>query len=274
MPIDLGTLAVLAGSLIAAGVVAGILAGLLGIGGGIVLVPVLFQVFTFLDVPEAIRMQLAVGTSLATIIATSISSMRSHHKRGAVDWSLLSRWGPAVAVGVICGTIIAGSVHGDVLTAVFGTVAALVAVHMAIGSDRLKLADRLPGEPIRSGTGVVIGTISSMMGIGGATLSVPTLVMCSYPIRRAVGTASAIGLVIAVPGAIGFMIAGWGVAALPVASLGFVNLLGFALIIPATVLSAPLGARLAHGIPPRLLRIAFGVFLALTSARMFYSFLS
>lgn len=272
MPVDGTTLAILAGSLIGAGVAAGILAGLLGIGGGIVLVPVLFQVFTFLEVPEAIRMQLAVGTSLATIIATSISSMRSHHKRGAVDWSLLSRWGPAVAVGVVCGTVIAGSVHGDVLTAVFGTVAALVAVHMAIGSDRLRLASRLPGEPVRSGTGLVIGIISSMMGIGGATLSVPTLVMCSYPIRRAVGTASAIGLVIALPGAIGFVVSGWGQTGLPLASLGYVNLLGFALIIPATVLSAPLGARLAHGIPPRALRIAFGIFLALTSVRMFYSF--
>ncbi len=273
LPQDFATIAELAGALLLVGGFAGVVAGLLGVGGGIVIVPVLFHLFTVMDFADEVRMHLAVGTSLSTIIATSISSMRSHNRRGAVDWALLKSWGPAVAIGVLAGTVIAVVARGEVLTAVFATVALLVAGYMSFAPDSLRLAHRLPGGALRAGIGVVIGAISAMMGIGGGTLSVPTLVLCNYPIRQAVGTASAIGLIIGIPGTLGFIYSGWGTAGLPPFSLGYVNLLGFLLLAPTTMLTAPLGARLAHSIDTRLLRLAFAVFLAATSARMYWSLL-
>ncbi|CAE7197333.1 copA, partial [Symbiodinium microadriaticum] len=254
----------LAGLLLGAGVAAGILAGLLGVGGGIVIVPVLFHIFTDTGIDPAIRMHLAVGTSLATIIPTAISSARSHHKKGAVDFDLLKLLAPMIAVGVLIGTGLATIASGQVLTAIFGTVAFLVAANMAFGKDTWRLGSQLPGLAGRSLIGMVIGSISALMGIGGGTLSVPILNLYNVPIHRAVGTASAIGLIIAVPGAIGFMVAGWNADNLPVGALGFVHLIGFALIVPATVLSAPWGAKLAHRLPVRGLKLAFALFLALT----------
>jgi uncharacterized membrane protein YfcA len=219
-------------------------------------------------------MHMAVGTSLATIIPTSIFSARAHHRRGAVDIDLLKSWGPAVLVGVLIGTAIGGHVKGQVLTGVFAVVALAVAANMAFRPEGSTVADHLPGGGWRHVIGVVIGVFSAMMGIGGGTLSVPTLSAFSYPIRRAVGTASAIGLIIAVPGAFGFVLAGLGVPARPPASLGYVNLIGFALIVPMTILAAPFGARIAHTINPGVLRKAFALFLFLTSLRMIYGLVS
>ena len=269
MTYDPQTLVLLGAALLAAGAFAGILAGLLGVGGGIVIVPVLFHLFSFLEIPDAVRMHLAVGTSLSTIIVTSISSMRAHNRRGAVDWDLLKSWGPAVAVGVLLGTAIAVYVRGEVLTLVFAVVALAVSAHMAFAPEGLRVASALPRGALRATMGAVIGAISAMMGIGGGTLSVPTLVMCDYPIRRAVGTASAIGLIIAVPGTLGFVLSGHGVDGLPPFTVGYVSLLGFILIVPMTVLMAPVGAHIAHTIKTRMLRRAFALFLALTALRMF-----
>lgn len=263
-------LLVLAPLLLATGVFAGILAGLLGVGGGIVVVPVLFHIFTQMELPEDVRMHLAVGTSLATIIPTAISSIRSHNSRGAVDWALLKSWGPAIAVGVLIGAGLAAQLSGITLQAIFGTVALLVAFNMAFGKSEWRLGDGLPGEPLRAALGVVIGGFSSMMGIGGGTLSVPIMTLFNMPIHRAVGTASAIGLIIAVPGAIGFMVTGWGIAGRPDYSIGYVSVIGFALIVPATILAAPWGAKLAHSLPVRGLKLAFALFLALTAVRMLY----
>ena len=274
MELDYGWLAALSVALLATGVVAGILAGLLGVGGGIVIVPVLYHLFSLLDIDPSVRMHMAVGTSLATIIPTSIVSARAHHRRGAVDIELLKSWGPAVLVGVLIGTTIGGFVKGQVLTGVFAVVALAVAANMAFRPEGSTVGDHLPGGPWQHAIGVVIGVFSAMMGIGGGTLSVPILGAFSYPIRRAVGTASAIGLIIAVPGAAGFMFAGLDVPARPPASLGYVNLIGFALIVPATVLAAPFGARIAHAINPGMLRKAFALFLFLTSLRMIYGLVS
>lgn len=254
--------------LLGAGLFAGLLAGLLGVGGGIVVVPVLYHLFTQLDLDPAIRMHLAVGTSLATIIPTAISSARSHHKKQAVDFTLLKSWGPAIAVGVLIGATIASFLSGESLQAVFGIVALVVALNMAFGKQSWRLGDQLPNEPARGLMGVVIGGFSSMMGIGGGTLSVPIMTLFNVPVHRAVGTASAIGLIIAVPGAISFVISGWGVDGLPPFSLGHVSLLGFALIVPMTILAAPWGAKLAHALPVVWLKRAFAVFLALTGVRM------
>lgn len=265
------TLLPLVGALLIVGVFAGLLAGLLGVGGGIIIVPALFQLFTVLDIDPAVRMHLAVGTSLSTIIVTSISSLRAHNRKGSVDWELLKRLGPGVAIGVIAGTVIAGLVSGEVLTAVFATLALLVAVYMAFAPEELRLAETLPTGATRFTVGGGIGAVSAMMGIGGGTLTVPTLVVCNYPIRQAVGTSAAVGLIIAVPGTIGFIVAGLGTEALPPLSLGYVSLLGFAILVPMTALAAPWGAKLAHAIRPRLLRLAFAAFLAVTSIRLFYS---
>jgi uncharacterized membrane protein YfcA len=201
----------------------------------------------------------------------SISSARTHYKKGAIDMSLLRVLGPPVFVGVLIGTAIAGAVSGHVLTAVFATVALIVAVNMGIGAGAFTIAKELPGKIGVNAIGLTIGTISAMMGIGGGTLSVPTLSLFGYPIHRAVGTASLLGLIIAVPGTIGFMITGWNHAALPPFCIGYVNWLGFLLIVPSSILSAPWGARTAHAISRQALSRAFAVFLAITAIKLFTS---
>lgn len=270
----LGSLLALSGALVTAGVVAGILAGLLGVGGGIVIVPVLYHLFTLVGIDEAVRMHVAVGTSLAAIIPTGASSAYAHFRRGAVDQALLRSWGMWILLGVVLGTVVGSHVSGEVLSAIFAVVAFLVALNMAFRPPDWTVAEELPRGPVRWLLGAVIGFLSVLMGIGGGTLSVPILTACRYPIRRAVGTAAAIGLLIAVPGAIGFAWSGLGVANRPPFSLGYVNLAGLALILPASALAAPLGARIAHAIAPLLLRRAFALFLFLTSLRMFYGLIN
>lgn len=256
--------------LMGTGFVAGVLAGLLGVGGGIVIVPVLCLVFELLELPAESAMHVAVGTSLACIVPTSISSMRAHYRRGAVDSDLFRKWAPALLVGAVAGVAIASAVGDDVLIAVFAVMACLVSVDLAFKREHFHLAPDLPttGWPNRCLAGG-IGTLSVMMGIGGGTLSVPVLCLFNYPIHRAVGTASALGLLIALPGALGYAMAGAEVMGRPVGSIGYVNLPGVAAIIPMTVLSAPLGAALAHRLSRLWLRRAFALFLAVTSARMF-----
>jgi len=268
--VDWAGLLPLAAAMLGTGVVAGLIAGLLGVGGGIVIVPVLFHILTGMGVDEAIRMHMAVGTSLATIIATSISSARAHFRRGSVDVDLLKSWGVAVLVGVLIGSGISLVVNGQVLTAIFAIVALIVCANMAFRPDGWTVRDSLPTGAAKHAIGIGVGGFSTLMGIGGGTLSVPILTACNYPIRRAVGTASAVGLIIAVPGTVGFILNGWGQANLPPFSLGYVSLIGFALIVPATVLAAPLGVKLAHTMPTGLLRKAFALFLFVTALRMIY----
>jgi len=257
-----------------AGVVGGIMAGLLGVGGGIVIVPVLYHFLTTMGVDESLRMQVAVATSLTTIIATAISSTRSHYKKGSVDTALLKHWGPAIIVGVILGTTIGGLADGRVLTIVFAVVALIVAGNMILVKDRETNEAKNPTKSVWAVLGVIAGSLSAMMGIGGGTICVPVLNFLGYDIRRAVGTSAAIGLIIALPGTIGYAMSGIGVDGRPPFSLGYVNILAAALLIPMTVLCAPIGARIAHTIPRRALRMCFGLFLAITSARMFYDLLS
>jgi len=259
--------------LVAAGGVAGIISGLLGVGGGIVIVPVLFFVFEGIGIDEAVRMHLAVGTSLATIIFTGYISSRSHWRKGSVDTSLLKSWGPAVAAGVIVGTVLGGNVRGQVLTLVFAVVAALVAVNMTLKPSERVQKRAMPNSPLKEVLAVIIGLFSVMMGIGGGTLSVPIMSFFNYPIRLAVGTASALGMIIAIPGTLGYAWFGWGEPALPPFSVGYVNLLGLIAIVPLSMVTAPWGAKLAHTISPSALRYCFAAFLAITSIRMFISLL-
>ncbi len=257
-------------AMIGAGIAGGLAAGLLGVGGGIVIVPVLYMVLSALDVHADVGIKVAVATSLATIMITSLSSARSHNKRGAVDYQLLKSWGVPIVLGVILGTVLAAYVRGWVMTAIFAVVALLVALNMLFRGKGAKVMDAFPNQGVKLGSGFIVGLISSMMGIGGGTLSVPILTAFGFEIRRAVGTAAAIGFLIAIPGTIGYVIAGWSSANLPYGSIGFVNVIAFIALVPLTALFAPIGARIAHTIPPNMLRYAFAIFLFATSARMFW----
>lgn len=268
---ELGTFAL---GLVIAGVVGGLVAGMLGVGGGIVIVPVLYHVLALMGVDPDIRMHMAVGTSLATIIPTSFSSARSHNAKGAVDWNLLRQWVTPMVIGVLIGSALAGVARGQALALFFACVAMPVAVHLAFFSETRRISDHLP-----TGLGgllmpAAIGGVSTMMGIGGGTIGVPTMTLFGYPIHRAVGTASAFGAIIAVPGTIGSIFAGWHAAHLPPYSLGYVNLLGFILIAPASYFVAPYGAQIAHMTDVRRLRMLFAFFIAVTAARMLYDALS
>jgi len=264
----------LAAAMLATGCVAGVLAGLFGIGGGIVIVPVLETTLGFLGVDPAIRMHVAVATSLATIIPTSISSARAHHRRGAVDVDIVKRWALFVLIGALLGAWIASQVHSRVLALVFATLALLVAFKMVFMPTSRNLTDAVPRGPFVTIIPTAIGCFSSMMGIGGGTFSVMVLTLFNEPIHRAVGTAALFGLVISLPGMIGFVVAGWGDARVPPGSLGYVSLIGFALIAPATALAAPLGAKIAHAFTAERLGRLFGLFLVVASLRLFYRALS
>jgi len=261
-------LLLLGASLALVGCISGFLAGLLGIGGGIVVVPALYFVLTAFGIAPDVQPHVAVGTSLATIIPTSILSMRTHYAKGAVDAELLRRWAAWIALGVVVAIVIAGAVKGAVLTLVFGAVAAVVALHMALSPEGAHLTAALPGAPLLQALGFGIGGFSTLMGIGGGTLSVPVLNLCNYPVRRAIGTASVIGLVIALPGTLGFIIDGWRAQGLPPLSVGYIWLIGFVCIVPSSILLAPYGARTAHAVDTYWLRKTFAVFLGLTAAKM------
>jgi len=250
------------------GAIGGILAGLLGVGGGIVIVPMLEFALGFIGVDPSIRMHVAVATSLATIIPTSISSSRAHYKRDAVDVDLAKNWAVWIFIGALAGTWLASQVHSRVLTGIFAAVAFLVAIKMMLPMDNKTLTRGVPRGPTMVPMPTLIGLISTMMGIGGGSLSVPIMTAFGEPIHRAVGPAALFGLLIAVPGTLGFMMTGYGNPLLPAGSIGFVNLIGLALIAPTTVLAAPLGARLAHAMNKRHLTLLFGCFLLIVAIRM------
>lgn len=268
-PMDLTPLSLLAlaAGLLATGAVAGTLAGLLGVGGGIVIVPVLSWVLALIAFPAEISQHMAVATSLATIIPTAISSTRAHRAKGAVDDALIRRWGPAIVIGALIGGLAARYISGDVLRLVFGVVALIVAINMAIPKT-LVVGSSLPKGAGAQPIPLFIGTFSALMGIGGGTLAVPVQSAWSVPVHRAVGTAAAFGLLIAIPGTAGFIWAGWGRADLPPLSLGYVSLPAAAAIVPTTWIFAPVGARLAHAINQSALKRAFALFLAITALRM------
>ncbi|HEV8442640.1 MAG TPA: sulfite exporter TauE/SafE family protein [Steroidobacteraceae bacterium] len=251
------------------GVLAGFVAGMLGVGGGIVTVPVLEYSLRFAGVPEEHRMHVAVATSLAAIIPTSISSARTHHSKGAVDWQLARSWGAAVVLGAAAGSLLASHAPQSVLAGVFGAVALLIAAKMLLPLDHLRLAVDVPRGAGGALLGGIIGGISAMMGIGGGTLTVPTLNLCGYPIHRAVGTAAFFGAFISIPGTVGYLLARPAVQ-LPWATVGFVSLVGLAVIAPGSMLTATLGARVAHTLSRRRLSQAFGCFLLIVGVRMVY----
>ncbi len=269
MSLDWAALWPLLVTLAGTGIIAGIVAGLLGVGGGIIIVPILEFALRYVGVPPEWRMHVAVATSLATIIPASITSTRAHHVRGAVDWDLAKRWAAPMLVGALVGSMLASQARSAVLTGVFGVAAILIAAKMLLPLDHLRFADRVPRGVGGGLLSAVIGGVSALMGIGGGSLSVPSMTMTGAPIHRAVGTAAFFGLVISIPGTIGYLLARPGVE-LPWATVGLVSLIGFALIAPGSTVTAPLGARIAHALDKRMLSGAFGIFLLLVGGRMLY----
>ena len=254
---------------LATGLVGGFISGLFGVGGGIVIVPVLDAVLGSLGVDAAVRMPVAVATSLATIVPTSIASARAHHRRGAVDLTLARRWALALVAGALLGSWLASGALAAALPAVFGTVAALMAVKLLLPMENRVLARAVPTGPLVQAVPLTIGAISSMMGIGGGTLSVPALTLMNQPVHRAVGTANLFGLAIALPGTLGYLLAD-AAAPVPPGTVGLVSIPALLLLAPASVLAAPLGARAAHRLDRRRLSAAFGGFLLVVAVRMFY----
>lgn len=255
-------------ALISTGIFAGILAGLLGVGGGIVIVPVLFFLFQSFGVSAESAMLVATATSLATIVPTSISSIRSHHKKGNVDFVLLKGWAGFILLGVLVGSWLVTRVDGTWLTVLFGVIATLSALNMLLRTGKSALYSRLPNTSGQSVMASLVGFFSSMVGIGGGTISVPLLTLYNYPAHKAVGTAAAIGLIISLPGALTMLALGSTPADAPVGTFGLVNFIGFVCIVPLTVLFAPLGATLAAKLDAAKLKKVFAVVLLITGLRM------
>lgn len=266
---------ILAAALLGAGMITGLLAGVFGVGGGTVVVPVLYEVFRLMGVAEEVRMPLCVGTSLAVIIPTSIRSFRSHLDKGAVDMAVLRIWFTPVIAGVATGVIIAADAPAWLFKAVFVVVASVLAVKLLSGRADWVLGDALPGRHLMRLYGLVIGVASSLIGIGGGAISNLLFSLYRKPIHQSVATSSGLGVIISIPAMIGYVIGGWSVTPrLPPFSLGYVSLIGAALIIPTSILAAPWGARAAHALSQRKLEIALGLYLAFVAIRFSLSLLS
>ena len=264
-------LMVFAAALAAAGVVAGLLAGLFGIGGGAVLVPVFYQVFGLLAVPEAVRMHLSLDTSLAIIVPTSIRSFLTHRQKGAVDIDLLKGWIVAVPLGTILASVVAAYASSVALRLIFAFIALALAFRMIFNRASWHLGSDLPQNPGRFLVGTGIGLFSGLMGVGGGVMNNTFMTLYGRTIHQAVATSSGVGVLISLPGLLGYIWAGWGDAGLPPFSTGFINWIAVVLLIPITLVVAPYGARLAHALSKKQLERAFGLFLVFVAAQFFYS---
>jgi len=264
----MGELVWLAVGVAASGLLTGILAGLFGVGGGGVIVPVLFEVFRILDVPDAVRMQLCIGTSLAIIVPTTLRSYRAHNAKGLVLNEVMRLWALPSIVGVAVGAALAAVAPPGMFEATFVLIACVIAAKLLFGGDRWVLARELPGRLTMTGYGFSIGLASSLMGIAGGSLVTMVLTLYGKPVHNAVATGAGLGVPITLAGTVGYILAGLPERALlPPFSLGFVSLIGVLLIAPLSSWVAPFGARLAHQMPKRGLEIAFGLFLLLVAAR-------
>jgi uncharacterized membrane protein YfcA len=263
-------LPVIAG-LVAAGACGGLLAGLLGVGGGIIIVPALDFALQVAGLPRDAALHVAVATSMATIIPTAISSSRSHARRGSVDQAIVRLWLVPIVIGALLGALAASHVDGRVLAGIFGTVALAAALKMMLPLDHVVLHQGMPRGVAGVSIPAAIGAISAMMGIGGGTLAVPTMTLCGEPVHKAVGTAALLGLWIALPATAGYLLAQPAAdEMLPPLTIGYVSLLGLILIAPISWALAPVGAWLAHLLDRRKLAASFGVFLFIVALRMWY----
>jgi len=270
--VPVSELLLLAGLIIVAGFVTGILAGLFGIGGGALIVPVLYEVFGVLGVPDEVRFQLCVGTSTAIIVPTNILSYRTHRDKGAVMMDVLRAWAIPSVIGVAAGSAIAAFAPASVLKLAFVLIGGVIAFKLLAGRDDWRLAADLPGRPGMIGYGLFVGLCASLMGISGGSIANMILTLHGKSMHKAVATSAGLGVPITIAGTIGYMLAGLPKQALmPPLSIGFVSLIGFALMAPVASFTAPYGARLAHALSKRRLEIAFGIFLLIVCVRFVLS---
>lgn len=262
-------LLVLFALLSALGICAGFMAGMLGIGGGIILVPGIYYILSFLGFAQENGMHVAVATSLAVIVPTGLSSARAHWKKKAVEFALVRKIGAGIIGGAIAGSAIADFMDGNTLKGFFASLLMALALVMFFELGKKNMSSKKLGNLHHIIAGFIIGTISTLIGIGGATMSIPYMNLSGVPIRKSVGTASALGVVIAIPASIGLIISGLNEDNLPPFNLGYVNLLAFGSIAVFSVLMAPVGAKIAHVIPVKFLRRIFAVFMVIVSIRMF-----
>jgi uncharacterized membrane protein YfcA len=268
----IGEIALLALWIAGAGILVGILAGLFGIGGGAIIVPVLYEVFRALGVPEDVRMQLCIGTSLAIIVPTTVRSYLAHKKKGAVIPQVVRIWAVPAVAGVVIGSVTAAYAPSPVFKIAFVIFASFIAMRMLFGSDRWSLGSELPHRGVLTAWGFITGLFSSLVGVSGGAVSNAVLTLYGQSMQRAVATSAGIGVPITIAGAIGYMLAGWRhLAELPPLSIGFVSLIGLVLMAPVSSYTASYGVRLAHWLPRRKLEIAFGIFLVFVSLRFLIS---
>jgi uncharacterized membrane protein YfcA len=263
---EMSVLLPLVGMLMVIGAFAGVLAGLLGVGGGIVLVPAFFYAFSALGYDSPQLMQICLGTSLATIIVTSLRSLNSHNKKGAVEWDILRGWGVGIVIGAVIGVAVATQLRSVVLQALFGGLGMCIGLYMTLGKSDWRLGDVLPTGVLRAILSPLTGFLSVLMGIGGGSFGVPTMTLYGVPIHRAVATASGYGVIIAIPAVLGFLFADIAVA--PPLTVGAVNFGAFGVVVAMTLITAPWGAALAHRMDPKPLKRVFGVFLILVALNM------
>ena len=254
--------------LLVIGAFAGVLAGLLGVGGGIVLVPAFFYAFQTLGYGGDQLMQLCLATSLATIIVTSVRSVLSHNKKGAVDWDILRSWAPGIVIGAVIGMFAVAGLRSSTLQAIFGVLALIVGLYMGFGRSEWRLGQAMPRGIARATLSPGVGFLSVLMGIGGGSFGVPLMSLYNTPIHRAVATAAGFGVLIAVPSVIGFLFVEIDPATRPPFTIGAVNLVAFVLVIAMTLITAPMGARLAHAMDSKPLKRVFAVFLVLVALNM------
>lgn len=250
------------------GALAGVLAGLLGVGGGIVLVPAFFYAFQTLGYGGPQLMQMCLATSLATIIVTSTRSVLSHNRKGAVDWEILRGWGPGIALGAVAGVLVASSLRSSTLQGLFGVLALAIGLYMGLSRAEWRLGETMPKGVKRAALSPVVGFLSVLMGIGGGSFGVPLMSLHGTPIHRAVATAAGFGVIIAVPSVLGFMLLSIDPAAQPPLSIGAVNIPAFLVVIAMTLTTAPLGVKLAHALDPKPLKRIFAVFLIFVALNM------
>jgi len=253
---------------LAIGAFAGLVAGLLGVGGGIILVPAFYFAFSSLgyDTPELIQISLA--TSLATIIVTSLRSVLAHHRKGAVEWGILRSWGPGIAIGAALGVVAASGLRSEILMGIFGVLGVCVGLYFGFGRPEWRLGDTMPIGPTRAVVSPILGFLSVLMGIGGGSFGVPLMSLYGRPIHNAVATAAGFGVIIAVPSVLGFLFVGGDGPGRPPYTLGQVNLVAFVIIVAMTLITAPWGVRLAHAMDPKPLRRVFAIFIMVMALNM------
>lgn len=254
--------------LLVIGGVAGVIAGLLGVGGGIILVPAFYFAFAYLGYDSPWLMQICLATSLATIVVTSVRSVLAHHRKGAVDWAILRGWAPGIALGALLGVAAASGLRSAVLMAVFGVLGLCIGLYLALGRADWRLGEAMPRGVARAAMSPAVGFLSVLMGIGGGSFGVPLMSLYGVPIHRAVATAAGFGVIIAVPSVAGFLFGHVPAEMRPPLTVGFVNLPAFAIVIAMTMMTAPLGVRLAHSMDPRPLKRLFAVFIMVMAANM------